>query len=279
MTRFKSFLESHDGAYNRLFVLTMEELSLSQVLTLDHPLVSFAENIDLNIFDYSRVLILLGKGIEQERHLSEVSAQLYRRVLRRVLNMSLQSGLTNVNRTALGNILVALGHLDDAARALSWACVYGNLNDEKLMLQSSDSSSSEEDTNRASVQRTSKGKGKRQSLQFRISWNVLCDMCMAKRSYSTSIDIFGYRYKCCVCSEVDLCEPCYLAWKNSRDKQTAEIMRHCDSGHKFLKLPTSIWPEMESEARQIHAGQMPESVRVWLEELVVKHDLQEHRYR
>jgi hypothetical protein len=94
LTRFGSFLGGYGGAYNWLFLLTIEELSLSQALTLDHPLVSFAENIDLNIFEYSRILVVLGKSIEQQRHLSEVAAQLYRRVLRRVLNMSRQAGLT-----------------------------------------------------------------------------------------------------------------------------------------------------------------------------------------
>jgi hypothetical protein len=278
LTRFRSFVAGQDGANNRLFVLTMEELSLSQALTLDHPLVSFAETIDLNIFEYSRVLILLGKGIEQQRHLGEAAAKLYRRVLRRVLDISRQSGLTEHNRIVLGNSLLALGHLDDAARALSWACMYRDPGDEKPTLDSDESSRSEDENKRASVHPTAKGKGKRQSLQIRISCDVLCDMCMAKRSYSASIDIFGYRYKCCVCSEVDLCEPCYLAWKNSSDKEAPEVMRHCDHGHEFLKLPSFTQPGAESEARRIQEGKMPESVRAWLEELVIKYDLQEHRY-
>jgi tetratricopeptide (TPR) repeat protein len=286
LTRFRNFLGGRDGTWNRLFVLTMEELSLSQALSLDHPLVLFAENIDLSIFDYSRVLILLGKGIEQQRHMSEVAAQLYRRVLRRVLNMSRLAGLTDPNKTALGNILVALGHLDDAARALSWACMYANADheddnedDEKDPFDSDESSTSEDKKKRVSLQTAAKGKGKPQSLQMRISWDVLCDMCMAKTSYSASIYIFGYRYKCCVCSEVDLCEPCYVAWNNSSDKKMHEGLRHCEAGHKFLKLPTLMWPEVEWEAKRIRAGQTPKSVRAWLEELVVKYDLQDHRYR
>lgn len=278
LTRFRNFMGGQGGADNRLFVLTMEELSLSQTLSLDHPLVSFAENIDLNIFDYSRVLILLGKGIEQQRHMSEVAAQLYRRVVRRVLGMA-SAGLTEQTRTVLGNILVALGHLDDAARALSWACRYGNLDEESDLLDSDDSSTSEDEKQRVSAQTTAMGKGKPQSLQMRISWNVLCDMCMAKTSYSASIDIFGYRYKCSVCSEVDLCEPCYSAWKNSSENDMPRVMRYCEPSHEFLKLPSLTWPDIEWEARRIHVGQTPGSVQTWLEELIVKYDLQDHRYR
>jgi hypothetical protein len=139
----------------------MEELSLSQALTLDHPLVLFAENVDLNIFEYSRVLVLLGKGIEQQRHLGEVAAHLYRRVLRRVLNMSRQAGMAFNTRIVLGDILVALGHLDDGARALSWACRYGNPSDEKGPLDSDESSTSEDEEWQVAVQTTAKWEAKR----------------------------------------------------------------------------------------------------------------------
>jgi hypothetical protein len=96
---------------------------------------------------------------------------------------------------------------------------------------------------------------------------------MAKTNYSACIEIFGYRYKCCICSEVDLCEPCYVAWKNSSDNKILGGMRHCEPGHTFLRLPSPVWPEVEWEAKQIHAGQTPQSVRAWLDELVLKYEL------
>ncbi len=157
--------------------------------------------------------------------------------------------------------------------------MYGDPGNEKVSFDSDESSTSKDEKKQVSVQTTAKGKGKPQSLHMRISWESMCDMCMAKRNYSASIDIFGYRYKCCVCSEVDLCEPCYLAWKNSSDKEMSEFMRHCESGHTFLKLPSPMWPEVEWEAGRIRAGQTPESVRAWLDELVIKYDLQDYRYR
>ena len=273
----------HDRAFNLLFLLTIEELSLSQALALDHPLVSFAENTELGLFEYSRILVCLGKSIEQQRHLSEAAGQLYRRVLRRVLNTSRQAGF--IFDDTLGNILLALGNLDDAARALSWSCMYGDPDDEEIPFDSNVSSTSEDEGSISedepklvSAKTTVKATSKPLSLHMRISWELsFCDMCAAKRNYSTNVDIFGYRYKCCICSEVDLCELCYLDWKDSGDKEIHEAMRHCEPNHIFLKLPSPLWPEVEWEARQIRARQMPESVRAWLDELVVKYNLQEHR--
>jgi tetratricopeptide (TPR) repeat protein len=284
VTRSRFFQRRQDSAINWLFLFTIEELSLSQALTLDHPLVSFAENIELSLFDYSRILVCLGKSIEQQRHLSEAAGQLYRRVLRRVLNISRQAGFTFDTCRTLGNILLALGNLDDAARALSWSCIYGDPDDGKIPFDSNVSSTSEnegsiteDETKLVSAQTTVKATSKPQSLHMRVSWGTLCDMCAAKRNYSTDVDIFGYRYKCCICSEVDLCELCYVDWKDSGDKEMHEAMRHCEPSHTFLKLPSPLWPEVEWEARQIRARQMPESVRAWLDELVVKYDLQDHR--
>lgn len=74
LTRSRFFQRMQDSAFNWLFLLTIEELSLSQALTLDHPLVSFAENIELSLFEYSRILVCLGKSIEQQRHLREAAA-------------------------------------------------------------------------------------------------------------------------------------------------------------------------------------------------------------
>lgn len=200
-----------------------------------------------------------------------------------MLNVSRQAGLTFDTRITLGNILLALGNLNDAARALSWSCTYGDPDDEEIpdsnvsSTSENEGSISEDETKLVSAQTTVKATSKPQSLYTRISWDSMCDMCTAKRNYSASVEIFGYRYKCCICSEVDLCELCYLDWKDSGDKEMHEALRHCDPGHTFLKLPSPLWPGVEWEARQIRARQMPESVRAWLDELVVKYGLQDHR--
>jgi tetratricopeptide (TPR) repeat protein len=282
LTRFKSSWEASDeGTQNRLFTLTIEQLSVSQALSLNHPLVFFAENVDLAVFDYSRIMIMLGKGIERQPHLQNEAATLYRRVLKRATMMARQTGLQNHQiRVVLGDSLLALGAFKDAARALSWACNYRDPVAPRPALPSAEFSNGGGPTSaKEAAVRVA-----RQSLHTRISWYILCDMCMAKRSYSTSMEIFGYRYKCCVCGELDLCEPCYESWK-ARTRASAltpaaveelpggGALRQCSVDHEFMKLPSPEWPEVESESKMLADGAMPKTVPAWLNELVERFGL------
>jgi hypothetical protein len=283
LTRFKSSWENADqssGTQNRLFTLTIEQLSVSQALTLNHPLIVFTENIDIAVFDYSRIMIMLGKGIERQNHLRDDAATLYRRVLKRAVKMARQSGLqTHQTRLVLGDCLMALQDFPDAARSLSWAC---NFRDPVAPKPAP--TADQQGKGEASIFSTQPAAAQ-QSLDSRISWYILCDSCMAKRSWNTNIEIFGYRYKCCVCSELDLCEPCYEAWKglDSSNSGAAHVpadqlpsggaLRQCSADHNFMKLPSPDWPDIESETRMIIDGDMPKSVPAWLDELADKFDL------
>jgi hypothetical protein len=280
LTRFKSFWEGvDDGTQNRLFTLTIEELSVSQALSLSHPLIFFAENIDLAIFDYSRIMIMLGTGIERQAHLRDDAFTLYRRVLKRAVRMALSTGLQNHQiRMVLGDCLMALKDFRNAARSLSWACNYRDAVAPKIL-------PSPQVADTATASTSAQQPVQEQNLHTRISWYTLCDMCMAKRSYRNNMEIFGYRYKCLVCGELDLCEPCYESWKGSRssrlgtDSSAVEelpgggALRQCSVDHDFMKLPSPEWPEIESEARMIIDGGMPKSVPAWLLELADKFEL------
>ncbi|KAH8805481.1 hypothetical protein F5884DRAFT_860088 [Xylogone sp. PMI_703] len=248
----------------RLLVLAVEELSYSNVLNSSHPIIYFAETADLNIFQYSRLMILLGKGIEQQNYLHAEAAKLYRKVLIKVLRLARQTEFSPNTMVVLGNALLALNYLDDAARVLGWACRYTSSSD--------DSTISSKDS-RQSITANEKEDDDKEA-PTSISWDVWCDGCMAERQYSESLDIFGPRYKCCVCAEIDLCERCFTAWTNSDKLKLQNGMRRCSPNHEFLKIPDpSRWPGTREEAKLMQSGKVPKSIRDWLEELIAKYDL------
>lgn len=274
---------------NRLVVLTVEGLVYnSPALHLRHPLIEFANAFHTEILGHVRTLILLGKGLARQGQTGDANI-LYRRGLHKTVEMALrQRSVSYPVCTCLGNCLIALGNIAEAVRAFNWVCEYTSMDvaaadnsDSKASLRSARRSTSATDTRAPSDNGES----------LRMSWNVLCDGCMVRSGYTAAAIIFGNRYKCRECAEIDLCETCMDQWKpliqprrgrgwrwlrtrtrrNSPTAQPARFqsLRYCRPEHNFLKLPdSSIWHDAEKEAREFAAGRLSSDIRDWIKGLM-----------
>jgi tetratricopeptide (TPR) repeat protein len=210
-----------------LQVLTLHEISTLQSILRDQTVVEEAQNIK-RIIEYERVIISLGKGMERYPDQAEKAHQLYQKVLRRSITYLTDGDFHLDNYVCLGNALIALGNYKDGAWACSMRCT-------SQTPPSSDSSSSGDEE-----------KSTDERLPV-FEWNGdFCNNCVILSNYTSTPEIEGYRYKCLVCAGMDLCEKCYLVFKEEKSESIA--LRDCKPDHEFLKLPTADWSREDSDA-------------------------------